>query len=80
LYEKGTGVTKSTAKAAELYKSAADQGNPYAQYNLARYYEEGIVVTKDSAKAFDLYQKAANQGNTFAQDKLKQLKAQSKKR
>lgn len=36
-YEKGNGVTKDEAKAAKLYKAAADQGCAAAQCNLGEH-------------------------------------------
>lgn len=51
-----------TAKLEEL-KKLADQGNPYAQGNLARIYTNGWGASKDYTAAMSWAQKAADQGN-----------------
>lgn len=66
-YEKGEGVTKDYAKAAEWYRKAAEQGNAEAQNNLGWCYKNGKGVTQDYVKAVEWYKKAAEQGDDFAQ-------------
>ena len=53
LYEKGLGVERNDAKAASLYRSAAEQGlnTPDADRHLARMYERGAGVNRDVARA-----------------------------
>ena len=70
LYYYGQGVTKDLNNAAELSKTAADQGNAAAQNHLGWLYQNGLGVPKDSGKAVDLYQKAVNQGNAEAEVNL----------
>ena len=67
MHESGEGgVKKDIKKAFEFFKSAAELGNPMAQYNLAAYYENGEGVIKDMEKAFHWYTKAADQGDVEA--------------
>ena len=58
----GMGVETDSAKAAEWYRKAAEQGLDSAQYHLGRCYEGGHGVTKDLTKAAEWYQKAADKG------------------
>ena len=58
----GRGVETDSAKAAEWYRKAAEQGLDSAQYHLGRCYEGGHGVTKDLTKAAEWYQKAADKG------------------
>jgi len=44
--------------AAHWYEKAAQQGNPFSQYNLAKLYEGGKGVRNDSEMAADLYLKS----------------------
>ena len=46
--------------AIEYYQKAAEGGNAYAQYKLARFYETGYYVKKNKKKAFYWYLRAAN--------------------
>jgi TPR repeat protein len=55
------------ARAAELFRSAADMGNPEAQYALATLYKEGRGVPKDLAAAAHLLAAAALADNVDAQ-------------
>ena len=64
---------KDSAKAAEWYRKAAEQGLGLAQYHLGRCYEGGHGVTKDLTKAAEWYQKAADQGHEGAKKALKKL-------
>ena len=43
--------TVNEAKAAKLFRLAADQGNPVAQNRLARLYANGVVVKADPVQA-----------------------------
>jgi len=51
-------------------KSASDQGDAQAQYDLGYMYEEGRGVKQDSTKAMQCYLKAAEQGHAKAQYEL----------
>ena len=50
-----------------MYKSAAEQECPEAQYKLGRCYFFGVGVERDENKAVEWYFKAAEQGNAEAQ-------------
>ncbi len=64
LYANGRGVEKDDAKAAELYRKAADAGNSRGLVALGILYANGRGVEKDDAKAAELYRKAADAGNS----------------
>jgi len=55
------------SRAAELFRAAADGGNPEAQYALATLYKEGRGVSKDVAQAARLLAAASAADNTDAQ-------------
>ncbi len=61
-YERGDLVT-----AIQTWRSAADQGDALAQYNLGGLYANGRGVQKDLSEAAVWYRKAAEQGNPLAQ-------------
>jgi TPR repeat protein len=61
-YERGDYET-----ALRLWRSLAEQGNVYAQYNLGAMYDEGKGVPQDHAEAVKRYRKAAEQGFARAQ-------------
>ena len=66
-------------EAVRLYRLAANQGNPAAQYNLGVMYENGRGgLAKDDAEAVRLYRLAANQGNPTAQASLGFMYAQGR--
>jgi TPR repeat protein len=69
-YEKGEGISKNLAAAAEYYRQAADRSYPPAQYNLARLYKNGEGVTQNSKMAFSLFFKAASTGHASSQNQL----------
>jgi TPR repeat protein len=48
---KGEGVPADEARAAKLFRHAAEQGNPIAQNRLARLYANGVVVKADPVQA-----------------------------
>ena len=50
----------------KLYEKSANQGNHYAQYNLAVCYDKGIGVEINKEEAFKWFEKSANQGNSDA--------------
>jgi TPR repeat protein len=59
--------------AATLFRKAAEQGHPIAQFNLALMHELGRGVAKDEHQAVFWYQKAANQGHAVAQTCLSSM-------
>lgn len=70
MYERGIGVEKDQAKAAEWYEKSAWQGYMDAQYNLALMYASGRGVDKDLDRAMIWLAKAARQGDKEARKVL----------
>ena len=67
-YENGLyGQAIDKKEAAKWYRLAAEQGNQYAQFNLALLYKNGEGVTQDYKEAVKWYRLAAEQGNADAQ-------------
>ena len=52
------------------FRTAAEQGNAYAQFNLGLMYKKGEGVSHDDARAFIWLRLAALQGLAFAQNHL----------
>lgn len=73
MYETGKGVDVDLARAAELYRASAEQGNEKAQFNLGAAYEAGRGVAVDPAEAHRWYLAAADQGFLRAQYKVAEL-------
>jgi hypothetical protein len=73
MYEKGLGVEQDNAQAAALYRKAAAQGDPDAQFNLAEMYRDGRGVVRDCAESLQFYKMAAARGHEPAQNALKSL-------
>ena len=69
-YYNGDGVEKDYVEAVRLFRKAADNGDPYAMYNLGCCYEAGDGVNKNIAEAVKWYRKAADNGDTDAMCKL----------
>ena len=70
-YENGLyGQAIDKKEAAKWYRLAAEQGNQYAQFNLALLYKNGEGVTQDYKEAVKWYRLAAEQGNAGAQNNL----------
>ena len=59
-----------TKEALELLRKSANQGQPAAQYRLAKLYESGNGVTKDLKTARDLIERSAQNGNRIAMHDL----------
>ena len=55
------------AKAMELWRPLADQGNADAQYRIGSMYAEGKGVERNDATALTWFQRAAERGNPAAQ-------------
>ena len=71
MYEKGIGTLKDTAKAVQLYRSAAEHGYAEAQNLMGTLYATGSNgVTQDDKQALDWFQKAAGQGFAKAEKNL----------
>lgn len=58
---------------AEWFKKAADHGESYGYWNLAKQYKNGTGVEKDPIKAFELMNKAATMGQQNAMEELAQM-------
>lgn len=54
------------AQSAADYRTAAEQGDAQAQFQLGQCYEKGLGIDIDSAEAVKWYTKAADQGNADA--------------
>ena len=65
-YRDGRGVEQNHTEACRRYQLGADEGDPYAQYNLGICYWYGKGVEVDKEKAAGLYGMAAEQGNDMA--------------
>ncbi len=50
----------------QMYREAAETGQPFACFSVGRCYEEGRVVEKDLQKAYEWYQKGASGGDINA--------------
>jgi len=57
-------------KAAKIWHSLAQKGNPDAQFNLAMIYHSGAAGMLDEKQAVKWYQKAAANGHVKAQEYL----------
>ena len=66
MYYRELGVSPDHAKAATLYKSAAEANVMNAQQNIAVMYVNGDGVKQDYARAVYWFRKAALQGDAFA--------------
>jgi TPR repeat protein len=62
----GKGVTQNHEEAARLYRLAAEQGLPSAQYALGWMYANGKGVEQDHVRAHMRFSLAANKGNNNA--------------
>src|SRR3546814_13574662 len=80
LYQYGRGVERDLAKAAELYRAAAEQGLAEAQHNLGYLYERGLGVGRNPAEAAVWYRRAAIQGLRAARLHLAKLYAMGEDR
>jgi TPR repeat protein len=68
--DEGYGVEKDWEKAVELYRKAADQGEPGGLNNLGNSYFYGEGVERDEAKGIELYLESAKKGYAVAQNNL----------
>ncbi len=55
MFVRGEGVGRDLQEAVKLWSWAAEQGNAYAQFNLAGLYMTGTGVQRDLGKADTLY-------------------------
>jgi hypothetical protein len=73
MYCTGTGVVRNLAEAVKWYRRSAQQGDRYAQYNLAIMLLKGQGTTQDAEEAFYWCSAAAEQGLSEAQVQLGDL-------
>lgn len=64
------GVDKDEKEALKWITKAADQGDPFGQFNLGWHYATGTGVVKDEKQAVLLFSKAAEHGSGLAQGSL----------
>ena len=62
----GDGIPMDKSGAADLYRRAADLGDPDAQYDLAFMLDAGEGIPQDRAEAERLFRLSADQGDTDA--------------
>jgi TPR repeat protein len=67
-------VTRDLPEAIRLWSWAAQQGEPYAQFDLAEMYMNGVGVSKDLKKSFSLFAQAAKRFDVSKQ--LKEVSSQ----
>ena len=70
MYYYGEGLPQDYKQAVYWYKKSADQGDAFAQYNLALNFYNGEGVPQDYKQAVYWYKKSANQGYAKAQYNL----------
>jgi|GEM_PF-1130136 len=70
MYDRGVGVPRDPARAAEWLRTAAESGSRDAAYQLGAMYESGRGVAQDGARAVSWYRKAALLGDRDAQVKV----------
>jgi len=69
-YEKGEGVSKDLAKAADFYRQAAEKGDAAGEFHLGTMYRDGDGVTKDPAQAAQWFTKSAQQNYADAENEV----------
>jgi TPR repeat protein len=72
-FELGRGAPQDLAKAAKLYRRAAELGYADAQNDLAKLYDDGRGVPQDNVQAYVWYSLAADRGNSRAVNDRKHL-------
>jgi TPR repeat protein len=73
MYERGTGVERDYAKAAEWYLKSIKNGNATAYARLGFLYERGLGVRQDIGNAAKLYRQSADLGSPLGQSRLGRL-------
>lgn len=72
-YDKGFGVPQNYKKAVELFRKAAENNDPIAQYHLGVKYVNGHGVKENPFEAYIWFAIAFNNGNELAADPLRVL-------
>ncbi len=65
-YERGEGVARNVARAADLYCGAVRLGNPDAAYRLGWMYVDERGIQRNDGYALALFRQAAKQGHDYA--------------
>lgn len=68
--ENGWGTSPNPAEAARHYRTAAEQGLDWGQFNLANMLLYGLGIARDRVSAFEWYGRAARQGHAKAMNML----------
>ena len=77
LLAEGKGVAKDEARAAELYRRAAEGGDRFAQLNYAGMIDQAAGgLTRDVSAAITWFRRAADQGMAEANHRLAELLAE----
>ena len=66
MYSEGVGVGADHAKALELFRQAAADGDARAMAWLGYYHEAGLAVAQSDAEALRWYRAAAEAGDDYA--------------
>ena len=70
MYVRGLGVPKDYKESARWFKSAAEQGNAGAQFEVGMMYYKGEGVSSDLKESARWFKLAADQGNKQAKKAL----------
>jgi TPR repeat protein len=73
MYDKGLGVPQNFKKAVSLFRLAAEQKDPIAQYHLGIKYVNGHGVKESPKEAYIWFAISFNNGNELAADPLRVL-------
>ena len=71
-HEENEVTEENKAKAAKLFREAAEQGHVSSQFNLGVMYDTGVGVPKDMTEATKWIRKAAEQGHEYAKEWLEE--------
>lgn len=77
-YLNGKDVSKNNLKALHLFRKAAEQGYPRAEYQLGIMYRDGIGVGRNKKTAIKLFRHASVWGESDAKSALDQLNGNNK--
>ncbi|KAK2145187.1 hypothetical protein NP493_4003g00009 [Ridgeia piscesae] len=74
-YERGWGVERDLAKAAEMYSLASQRGHAGAECSLASLYARGLGgLPRDRKLALQLYESSVQGGNEEAEVEVRRLR------
>jgi TPR repeat protein len=79
MYATNRGVRRDDREAFRLYRQAAEQNHPDAEFNVGYWNEMGMGgLPRDYAAAAEWYGRAAEHGSTQAQDALARLRSRGR--